>query len=227
MSAEREYRRCRLGAMPAPARVKWIAGAACLFLALSEALSQELGPATDYEWDLQTPGRTIFRDRTLIGSVPLAQTRERKSPLSKAKVRTHEALAVYTDISFEPGDTTRYFGANLVLQGETELLAFTVLDPEELGPFETALRYILKTAEGIRNSERSDTQIFFRGKNSWEVLFQQQGTVQRIEIHFAAGSSFAEQRRELQAAQVTALADIVSTALSELKRQGALLPEGP
>jgi len=206
---------------------RWVVGAACLILALSLALSQELGPATDYEWELQTPGRTIFRDRTLIGSVPLVQTRERKSPLTKAKVRTHEALAVYTDVSFEPGDTTRYFGADLVLQGETELLAFVILDPEELGPFETALRYILKTAEGIRNSERSDTQIFFRGKNNWEVLFQQQGTAQRIEIHFAGVSSFVEQRRELQATQVAALADIVATALSELKRQGALLPEGP
>jgi len=227
MSGAQNCLRCRASEKLTAARIRWIAGAACLFLTLSPALSQELGPATDYEWELQTPGRTMFRDRSLIGSVPLAQTRERKSPLTKAKVRTHEALAVYTDVSFVPGDTTRYFGADLVLQGEAELFASVILDPDELGPLETALRYILKTAEGIRTSERSDTQIFFRGKNNWEVLFQQQGTAQRIEIHFAAVSSFAEQRRDLQAAQVTALADIVATALSELKRQGALSPEGP
>jgi hypothetical protein len=168
----------------------------------------------------------MFRDRSFVGSVPLAQTLERKSPLTKAKVRTHVALAIYTDVSFVPGDTIRYFGADFELQTETELLASVILDPEELAPFETSLRYMVKTAEGIKSSQRSDTQIFFRGKNEWQVLFQQQDTVQHFEVRFAAASPFAEQRRELQASQVITLADVVAAALTELKRQGALSPEG-
>ncbi|MFH1011153.1 MAG: hypothetical protein V1784_07965 [bacterium] len=201
--------------------------AAALLLVMGPMLAQELGPATDFEWELQTPDRTLFRDRTLIGSVPLEQGPSQKGKRKKSKTRTPEALALYTDMAFVPGDTVRYFGANLVLQDEEESLAFVILDPDELAPFQEALRYLLKTAENIRDSQRSDTQILFRGKSDWKVVFRQQGTQQRTEIYFPAKNSEKEQRRELQAAQVSALADLVDAAITSLKRQGALPEETP
>lgn len=198
-----------------------------LFLAVVPVQPQDFGPATDYEWELETPGRTMFRNRRLIGSVPLAPGRGLKMPLGKSKARAREALALYSDVTFVPGDTVRYFGVTLELTGKREVLALAVLDPDELAPFRSALRYLLKTAENIRHSERTDTQIFFRGKSDWQILFRQQGTQQQIEIHFPATASYTEQQRELQASQVSALADLIDLAILDLRRQGALVPEVP
>jgi hypothetical protein len=198
---------------------------AALVLFVGPLVAQELGPATDFEWELQTPDQTFFRDRMLIGSVPLEQIQS-KGLFRKAKVQTVEALTLYADMAFVPGDTTRYFAADIVLQGGEEPLASANLDPDELAPFEAALRYLVKTAENIRNSERSGTQILFCGKDDWKIEFQQQGTKQRIEIYFPATDSLKEQRRELQAVQVSALADLVEATMTNLKRQGAVLPEG-
>jgi hypothetical protein len=203
-------------------RVGTIAGVLVLTACLQ---SQDIGPATDFEWELQTPDQTFFRDRMLIGSVPLEQIHS-KGLFRKSKLQTVEALVLYADMAFVPGDTTRYFAADIVLQGGEEALASANLDPDELAPFQAALRYLVKTAENIRNSERSGTQILFCGKDDWKVEFQQQGTQQRIEIYFPATNSFKEQRRELQAVQVSALADLVEATMTNLKRQGAVLPEG-
>ena len=191
------------------------------------AIAQDLGPATDYDWELQTPGRALFRDRMLIGSVPLEQKRSRKTPLSKSKARTIAALALYSDFAFVPGDTVRYFAVDLVLTDKEKPLAFVILDLDELVPFQAALRYLAKTADNMRNSERTDTQILFRGKSDWQILFRQQGTQQQIEFHFPAMTSYEEQRRELQVSQVSALADLIDIALDNLKRQGVLIPETP
>ncbi|MBM3324092.1 MAG: hypothetical protein FJY66_00325, partial [Calditrichaeota bacterium] len=158
-------------------RTRWTGPLVCLFL-IGPMLAQELGPATDYEWELQTPGRTLFRDRTLIGSVPLEPGPSQKGKRKKSKVPAGEALNLYIDMAFVPGDTVRYFGANLVLQGEEEPLAFVILDPDELAPLHDALRYLVKTAENIRNSQRTDTQILFRGRSDWRVTFRQQGIQQ-------------------------------------------------
>jgi hypothetical protein len=206
-------------------RTRWVGAAAALLLVIGPMFAQERGPATDFEWQLQTPDRTFFRDRTLIGSVPLEQTRS-KGVLKKSKARTVEALTLYADMAFVPGDTTRYFGADLVLQSGEELLASAILDPDEVVPFQSALRYLLKIAENMRSSERTGTQILFCGKGDWKVMFEQQGAQQRIEIYFPATASLKEQRRELQTSQVSALADLVEATTENLKRQGAL-PEAP
>lgn len=204
-----------------------VGAAAFLFFAAALIFAQEIGPATDYEWELLTPDRTMFRDRTLIGSVLLEQRRQRKIPFSKSRVQTLGTVAVYMDIAFVPGDTTRYFGVDLVLQGDEEMLASAILDPDELAPFQSALRYILKTAENMRNSERTDTRIFFRGKSDWEILFQQQGTQQRTEISFPKTTLYEAQSRELRLDQIFELADLIGLAVYELKRQGAHLPKTP
>jgi hypothetical protein len=201
-----------------------VAAAGLLFVAAS-ALSQDIGPATDYEWELLTPDRTMFRDRTLIGNVPLAQEGARKTLLGRSKGKTGRALAVYTDMAFVPGDTVRHFGADLVLTAKDEPLALAILDPDELTPFQEALRYLATTAENIRHSERTDTQIFFRGKNEWKILFTQRGTEQRIEFHFPAVAPYEEQRQELQISHVSALADLIDMALLNLQRQGAVIPK--
>ena len=193
--------------------------------ALSPA--QDIEPATDYEWELQTPGRTIFRNRTFVGSVPISERRQSKLPFGKTKAKTLEAVELYTDMAFEPGDTTRYFGANLVLQGQDEPLAFVILDIDELAPFEAALRYLVKTAEGMRISNRTDTQIFFLGKGAWEIHFRQQGTQQLIELHFPETSQYEAKQRDLDINQVSTLADLVSLTVFQLERQGALLPQAP
>lgn len=203
-----------------------VAAAGLLFVAVS-ALSQDIGPATDYEWELLTPDRTMFRDRTLIGTVPLEQKGGHRTLLGRSEVKTLRGLAVYTDMAFVPGDTVRYFGANLVLTAKDEPLALAILDPDELTPFREALRYLAATAENIRHSERTDTQIFFRGKNEWEILFSQRGTDQQIELHFPAVAPYEEQRQELQTTHVSVLADLIDMALSNLQRQGAAIRERP
>jgi hypothetical protein len=75
----------------------------------------------------------------------------------------------------------------------------------------------------MRVSERTDTQIFFRGKGAWEILFRQQGTEQHIELHFPETSEQEAQQRELDINQVSALADLVNLTMVQLRRQGALL----
>ncbi len=187
--------------------------------------AQNIEPATDYEWELQTPGRTMFRNRTFVGSLPISQQSHRKFPFGKSKPTTLEAVELYTDMAFEPRDTTRYFGANLVLKGQDGLLSFTILDIDELAPFETALRYLAKTAEGMQTSERTDTQIFFRGKSAWKILFRQQGTAQLVMLHFPETSQYEAQQQELDLVQVSTLADLVNLTIFQLERQGAMLPE--
>ncbi len=200
---------------------------AVLLFMTALSLAQDIEPATDYEWELQTPGRTMFRNCTFVGSVPLSERSHRKFPFGKAQAKTLEAVELYTDMAFEPGDTTRYFGANLVLKGQDKPLAFAILDVDELAPFEEALRYLVKTAEGMRTSNRTDTQIFFLGKSAWEILFRQQGTVQHIELHFPETSQQEAHDRELNINQVSTLADLVNLTMVQLERQGALLPEKP
>jgi predicted secreted protein len=202
-------------------------GSAAVFVVLlfmtALLLAQDIEPATDYEWELQTPSRTMFRNRTFVGSVPISERRQSKLPFAKSKTKTLEAVELYTDMAFEPGDTTRYFGANLTLMGKNGVLSLMILDIDELAPFEEALRYLAKTAEGMRVSERTDTQIFFRGKGAWEILFRQQGTEQHIELHFPETSEQEAQQRELDINQVSALADLVNLTMVQLRRQGALL----
>ena len=206
-------------------------GSAAVFVVLlfMTALSpaQDIEPATDYEWELQTPGRTMFRNRTFVGSVPLLESSHSILPFGKSKAKTLEAVELYIDMAFEPGDTTRYFGANLVLRGKDEPLSLVILDIDELAPFKEALRYLAKTAEGMRTSNRTDTQIFFRGKGAWKILFRQQGTVQHIELHFPQTSQQKAHYRELNINQVSTLANLVNLTMVQLGRQGALLPEKP
>ncbi len=65
--------------------------------------------ATDYEWQLTQPGRTLFRDRLPVGQIALVAGKKEKA--------TGELLQVLTDIAFMPGDSNRFFAVALARLG--------------------------------------------------------------------------------------------------------------
>lgn len=179
--------------------------------------------ATDYEWELQVPGRTLFRDRTPIGKISFVKQGARTGLLGKKQKLTGESLALVTDVAFVPGDTVRYFGAMLELTAGEHLISAAVMDGEEVPALWSSLKYMLDTGDKIRNTERTDTRMAFRGKSGWSLTYFQAGTAQQVEISFPAKDKQPEEIRLLTRDELSALKDLVDLALFDLKRQGAQL----
>lgn len=196
--------------------------AAALLLTASAVFPQSAPPATDYEWELQVPGRTMFRDRTPTGTVSLIKT-EGKGGLFGGKGKpTGEIIAVFADVSFIPGDTARYYGIALELYGKKELLAAVMLDIDELLPLYEALDYIYGTSGNILQRERADTRIHHRGRDGWQFVFRQTGTDQTLilELPAVGGGTVS---RPLTRTLLASLMDVLRRTHYELSRQGAPL----
>ncbi len=193
-----------------------------LFVLASLLFAQAINTATDYEWELQVPGRTLFRDRTPIGKISFVKQGARTGLLGKKQKLTGEALSLITDVAFVPGDTIRYFGAMLELTAGNNQIASAVMDGEEVPALWSSLKYMLETGEKIRNTERTDTRMSFRGKSGWLLTYYQAGTQQSVEISLPVKDKEPE-IRSLTRDELSALKDLVDLALFDLKRQGAQL----
>ncbi len=169
--------------------------------------------ATDYEWQLAEPGRTLFRDRLPVGQIALVAGRKEKM--------TGELLQVLTDIAFMPGDTVRHFAtAFRVIDGDrvySEVLA----DAAELPELIKSARYIAETAVNIASTERAETHITFRTRAGMIIEFLQFGTEQQITIALPDPLSDGEIIRALSADQLVLFSDLLDLTIFELNRQGA------
>jgi hypothetical protein len=198
----------------------------CLVYLLGSAallLAQPLNSATDYERELQVPGRTLFRDRTPVGKISFIKQGARTGLIGKKQKLTGESLTLLTDVAFIPGDTVRYFGAMLELAAGEHMISSVVLDGEEVPRLWSSITYMLETGEKIRSTERTDTRMQFRGKSGWSLTYFQAGTAQRVELSFPAKDKEPEEVRSLTRDELSALKDLVDLALFDLKRQGAQL----
>jgi hypothetical protein len=177
------------------------------------------GLATDYEWELQAPGRTLFRDLTPVGRIALRHLAGLGGMLGKKGKETGEHVLVQADVAFTPGDTLRYFAANIALTNSGPLAA-CVLDAGELPSLYAAIKYMLQTAGHVIDTDRPDTRVQHRTKSGLTVTFAQQGKVQRFAISWPDGSGkFLE--RDLEADQFQSLIDLLDLTMFELRRQGA------
>ncbi len=179
-------------------------------------------PATDFEWELQVSGRTLFRDLTPIGRISLVHTSGQGGILGKKGKETGEAILLRTDVAFVPGDTIRYFALNIGLfDGEREITSL-VVDRDEVSGLHGAMKYMLETAGHILDTDRPDTRIQRRTKSGIEIEFRQVKTEQSFHIMFLRedGSVLT---RPLYPDQFSSLRDLLELSMFELRRQGAIL----
>ncbi|MBU0691236.1 hypothetical protein KKH18_05400 [bacterium] len=191
-----------------------------LSIVIDTGRAQPITAATDYEWEINTPGRTIFRDRTPIGQIALIKLEGGGIFGGKGKP-TGEMLTMIADVSFVPGDTLRFFGAAIEFGTAKYINATIVLDPDELPSFWKSANYISKTATNIANTERIDTSIRYRGKSGWSLEFTQQGQDQFLGLAWTDPLSGNREHRSLTPDQLSILADLIDLTIFELNRQGA------
>jgi hypothetical protein len=185
--------------------------------------AQPAAPSTDFEWELQSPNRTLFRDRIPVGEVPLSG--EKKSGFfGSRKQAGGEALAVIVEVAFIPGDTARFLAVGFELKSGESLLADVLLDAAEMPSFRKSVEYDLTTSENIANTERADTRVVYRSRAGMEFGFLQRIKDQRFEIHFPARDRQPAIVRSLNRESVLLFRDLLDLVLFELKRQGAPLP---
>ncbi len=169
--------------------------------------------ATDYEWQLTQPGRTLFRDRLPVGSIELVAGRKEKA--------TGEVLQVLTDIAFEPGDTVRFFAVNFRLtageQGLTEALA----DAAELPGLIGAARYAIETSKNIAGTERAETLVTYRTRSGFALNLLHFGTQQQLSVEWPDVQHAGRIERIINADQLSLFADLLDLTIFELNRQGA------
>ena len=183
--------------------------------------AQPLGLATDYEWELAVPGRTLFRDRTPVGNISFVEHGARSGIIGKKIKYTGESLNLTADVAFIPGDTLRYFGVFMELNEGERVLSSVVMDGEELPSLWSSLKYMLETGDKIQNTERGDTRIAYRGKSGWTVTFYQTGKDQHVEVAFPAADKQPAQTRSLIRDELSTFKDLIDLTIFELKRQGA------
>jgi hypothetical protein len=197
--------------------------ALALLLPALPLTAQPSAPATDFEWELQTPDRTLFRDRIPIGQVSLEI--ERKSGFfGSRKKSTGEALAVWAEVAFIPGDTARFLAVSLDLMSGELPLASALLDAMEFPSLYKSVEYVLSTARNIAGTERTDTRVVYRSRSGLELAFIHQIKAQRVEFRFPAGEGEQAVVRTVSRDQLSLFKDILDLAFFELKRQGASLP---
>lgn len=169
--------------------------------------------ATDYEWQLTQPGRTLFRDRLPVGNIELTGGRKEKA--------TGEVLQVLTDIAFEPGDTVRFFAVNVRLVSGGQLVAESILDGTELPGLMGAVRYALETAKNIAGTERAETLVSFRTRAGFAAELLHFGTQQQFNLEWPAAAGHDLTTRAISADQILQFADLLDLTIFELNRQGA------
>jgi hypothetical protein len=176
--------------------------------------------ATDYEWELRTPDRTLFRDRTPVGQISLiAQSGKDKK---KAKP-SGEVLTLISEVAFAQGDTARFFAASFELWRGTVIAESAVLDAAELPALWRSLSFMLTTAQGTGGTDRADTRITFRAKSGLTFAFEQVGKVQQFSLSFPQRDKQDETLRVLTADQFSTMKDLLDLVLFDLKRQGAVI----
>jgi hypothetical protein len=197
--------------------------ALALLTLIAPVTGQPPASTTDFEWELQTPDRTLFRDRLPIGRIPL--TAESKSGFfGSRKKSSAEALALWTEVAFVPGDTARFLALSLELNAGELTLAAAQLDAVEFPSLYKAVEFILGTARNIAGTERTDTRVVYRSRSGFELIFIQQVKAQRVEFRFPSRAGEQAVVRTVNHDQLSLFKDILDLALFELKRQGAPLP---
>lgn len=195
-----------------------------VLLVFAGAVKTQLNaPATDFEWELQVPNRTLFRDRVPIGDVPI--TADRKSGFFGSRKKDGgEALSLWAEIAFVPSDTARFLGVAFELGKADALAASAILDAQEIPSLYKSVEYVLNTSQSIANTERTDTRVVYRAKCGLELVFFQQGKTQRFEFRFPPRNSQPPVVRFLSRERLSLFKDLLDLTLFELKRQGAALP---
>ncbi|MBK6765100.1 MAG: hypothetical protein IPG71_01970 [bacterium] len=169
--------------------------------------------ATDYEWQLTQPGRTLFRDKVPVGQIGFVAGKKEKA--------TGEALQVLTDIAFTPGDSTRYFAVTFRVMEGDRLYGEVILDADELPELIKSARYLAATALDIAATERAETDITFRSRAGLSLEFRQVGQQQQLQLALPDPLSDGEIIRPLTSDQYSLFADLLDLAIYELNRQGA------
>jgi hypothetical protein len=194
-----------------------------LFSCVSPLAAQSSVPATDFEWELQTPDRTLFRDRIPIGRIPL--TIESQSGFfGSRKKSSGEAMALWTEVAFVPGDTARFLALSLELNAGESVRAAALLDAVEFPSLYKSVEYVLGTSRNIAGTERTDTRVVYRSRGGFELIFIQRMKAQRVEFRFPARNGEPAIVRSVSRDQLSLFKDILDLALFELNRQGASLP---
>lgn len=206
---------CRLQVLLATLTVK-VVPCIVFTVALLSAVSTAQPPAkiaTDYEWQLAQPGRTLFRDKLPVGQIALVSGRKEKV--------TGELLQILTDIAFAPGDTVRHFAATIrVFEGE-RIYSEVVVDANELAELIKAARFIVQTAADIASTARSETDITFHTRAGFSLEFRQVGTEQLLQFAVPDPLSDGEIIRVLSTDQLRLFSDLLDLTIFELNRQGA------
>jgi len=195
---------------------------ALLIPALGPA-AQSPAPATDFEWELQTPDRTLFRDRVPIGQVPLTVA-GKSGFFGSRKKSGAEVIALWTEVAFVPGDTARFLALSIELNAGELPLATVLLDAVEFPSLYKAVEFVLSTARNIAGTERADTRVVYRSRGGLELTFIQQKKAQRVEFRFPARDGERAVVRAVSREALSLFKDTLDLALFELKRQGASLP---
>jgi len=169
--------------------------------------------ATDYEWQLTQPGRTLFRDKLPVGQIGLVAGKKEKA--------TGEALQVLTDIAFMPGDSTRYFAVTFRVMEGDRLYGEVILDADELPELIKSARYLAATALDIAATDRAETDITFHSRAGLSLEFRQVGTAQQLQLALPDPLSDGELIRPLTPDQYSLFADLLDLTIFELNRQGA------
>lgn len=169
--------------------------------------------ATDYEWQLNQPGRTLFRDRLPVGQIALVAGKKEKV--------TGEVLQVLTDIAFMPGDSNRFFAVAFRIGEGNAVYSEVLADADELLELIRSTRYIAQTAIDIASTERSETTINFHTRAGFAIEFTQVGMRQKLTAVFPDPFSDGEIIREISADQLKLFSDLLDLTIFELNRQGA------
>lgn len=169
--------------------------------------------ATDYEWQLNQPGRTLFRDRLPVGQIALVAGKKEKA--------TGEVLQVLTDIAFMPGDSTRFFAVAFRIGEGSTVYSEVLADADEIPELIRSARYIVQTATDIATAERAETRITFHTRADFGIEFIQVGTRQQLTVVLPDPLSDGEIIREISADQLKLFSDLLDLTIFELNRQGA------
>lgn len=177
---------------------------------------------TDFEWELNQPGRTIFRDLTPVGKIDLVHLSGQGGLLGKKGKETGEAILLNANVAFVPGDSLRFFAAVFQLWEGSSERAFAVVDASELLGISQAMSYMLETAGHILDTERPETRISRRTKSGMIVNFYQYGKSQKFIVDFP-DKDHQILSRGLEPEQFQSLRDLIDLTIFELRRQGALI----
>lgn len=168
--------------------------------------------ATDYEWQLNEPGRTLFRDRLPVGNIELVAGKKEKA--------TGEVLQVLTDIAFQPGDTARYFAVNLRLVESNRVLAEVITDAVEIPELIGAARYAIETSRNIAGTDRPETLVTFRTRAGFTIELLHFGTDQQLSVQWPDKMGGIVSR-VISLDQLSLFTDLLDLTIFELNRQGA------